>query len=167
MWQAPPCPPRRHARRKARSMIDSPRTRVDERRSARGCDRWRGQQVVKEEQGEGQEDKRDVRRWRKRWCAHDVKHPRGRAIVTARVGVGMVSDEYREEAHAPMPSAENGVARRWRHEGREKRSRMENEVVATEAGTIIIVGGIDGQMDRVWRTGPRHDAFNSDWANPA
>jgi hypothetical protein len=29
--------------------------------------------------------------------------------------------------------------RRWRHEGREKRSRMTNEVVATEARTIIIV----------------------------
>jgi hypothetical protein len=52
---------------------------------------------------------------------------------------GLVSDEYREEAPAPTPSAENGVARRWRHEGREKRSRMANEVVATEAMTIIIV----------------------------
>jgi hypothetical protein len=46
-------------------------------------------------------------------------------------------DEY-EEAHAPTPSPENGVARRWRHEGREKRSRMTNKVVATEAMTIII-----------------------------
>jgi hypothetical protein len=52
---------------------------------------------------------------------------------------GLVSDKYGEEAYAPMPSNENGVARRWRHEGREKRSRMANEVVATEAGTIIIV----------------------------
>jgi hypothetical protein len=35
--------------------------------------------------------------------------------------------------------------------GREKRSRMTNEVVANEAMTIIIVrGGIDGQIDRVW-----------------
>jgi hypothetical protein len=49
----------------------------------------------------------------------------------------MVSDEYGEEASTP--TAENGVARRWRHEGREKRSRMANEVVATEARTIIIV----------------------------
>ena len=69
-------------------MTDSPRTRVDERRSARGCDRGRGQQVGEEEQGEGREDERDVRRRRKRWCAHDVKRPRGRAIATARVGVG-------------------------------------------------------------------------------
>jgi hypothetical protein len=43
-------------------MTDSPRTRVDERRSARGCDRVRGQQVEEEEQGEGQEDKWDVQR---------------------------------------------------------------------------------------------------------
>jgi hypothetical protein len=69
-------------------MTDSPRTRVDERRSARGCDRGRGQQVGEEEQDEGREDERDVRQRRKRWCAHDVKHPRGRAIATARVGVG-------------------------------------------------------------------------------
>jgi hypothetical protein len=67
-----------------------------------------------------------------------VKHPRGRAIATVRVS-GLVSDEYGEEAHAPTPSAENEVAWRWRHEGREKRSRMTNEVVATEAWTIIIV----------------------------
>jgi hypothetical protein len=70
---------------------------------------------------------------------HDVKRPRGRAIATARVSVGLVSDGYREEAHAPTPSAENGVAQRWRHEGREKRSRMAKDVVATETKTIIIV----------------------------
>jgi hypothetical protein len=54
---------------------------------------------------------------------------------------GLVSDEYEEEAPAPTPSTENGVARRWSHEEREreKRSRMKNEVVATEAMTIIIV----------------------------
>jgi hypothetical protein len=40
-------------------------------------------------------------------------------------------DEYGVEAHAPTPSAENGVAQRWRHEEREKRSTMTNEVVAT------------------------------------
>jgi hypothetical protein len=61
----------------------------------------------------------------------------------------MVSDEYKEKAPSPTPSAENGAVRRWRHEGREKRSRMVNEVVATETRTIIIVWGIDGQMGRV------------------
>jgi hypothetical protein len=57
---------------------------------------------------------------------------------------GLVSDEYGEEAHAPMPSADNGVLRRWRHEGREKRNRMANEVVANETSTIIIVRRPDG-----------------------
>ena len=52
---------------------------------------------------------------------------------------GLVSVEYGEETHAPTPSAENGVAQRWRNEGREKRSRMANEVVATKARAIIIV----------------------------
>jgi hypothetical protein len=37
-------------------MPDSPRTRVDKRRSARGCDHGRGQQVGEEKQGEGWED---------------------------------------------------------------------------------------------------------------
>jgi hypothetical protein len=69
-------------------MTDSPCTRVDDSRSARGCDRGRGQHVREEEQGEGREDERDVRRWRKRWCVHDVKRPCGRAITTVRVGVG-------------------------------------------------------------------------------
>jgi hypothetical protein len=69
-------------------MTDSPCTRLDERRSARGCDRGRGQQVGEEEQYEGREDERDVRRRQKRWCAHDVKPPRGCTIATAQVGVG-------------------------------------------------------------------------------
>jgi hypothetical protein len=38
------------------------RTRVDERRSARGCDSGRGQRVGEEEQGEGQEDVRQRRK---------------------------------------------------------------------------------------------------------
>jgi hypothetical protein len=72
------------------------RTRVDERRSARGCDRGRGQQAGEEEQREGREDERDVRQRRKRWCTHDVKRPRGRAIATARVGVGAGVGRIRE-----------------------------------------------------------------------
>jgi hypothetical protein len=74
-----------------------------------------------EEHDEGREDERDVRRRRKRWCAHDVKRPRGRVIVTARVGVGAGVRQIRGEAPAPTPSAENAVARRWRHEGGEKK----------------------------------------------
>jgi hypothetical protein len=68
-------------------MTDSLRTRVDEHLSARSCNRGWGQQVGEEEQDEGREDERDVRRWRKRWCAHDVKRSRGLAIATARVDV--------------------------------------------------------------------------------
>jgi hypothetical protein len=67
-----------------------------------------------------------------------VKCPRGREIANARVS-GLVSDEYGEEAPAPTPSVENGVARRWGHEEREKISIMMNKVVTTEARTIIIV----------------------------
>jgi hypothetical protein len=37
--------------------------------------------------GEGREDERDVRRWWKRWCVHDVKRSRGRAMTTTRVGI--------------------------------------------------------------------------------
>jgi hypothetical protein len=54
---------------------------------------------------------------------------------------GLVLDEYKEEVPALTPSAENGVARRRRHERREKRNRMANKVAATEARTIIIVRG--------------------------
>jgi hypothetical protein len=50
-----------------------------------------------------------------------VKRPRGRGIATARVGVGLVSDKYGEKTPTPTPSAENGVGRRRRHEGREKK----------------------------------------------
>jgi hypothetical protein len=52
---------------------------------------------------------------------------------------GLLSDEYGEDMSAPTPSAENGVSRRRRHEGREKRSRMANKVATTEVRTIIIV----------------------------
>jgi hypothetical protein len=68
-----------------------------------------------------------------------VKRPHGRVITTAQDGVGLVSDEYGEEAPAPTPSTEKGVAQRRRHERREKRSMMANEVATTEARTIIIV----------------------------
>jgi hypothetical protein len=83
------CPPRWHAWRKVRSKTDLPRTRVDERRSYRGCDCGRGQQIGEEEQGEGRKNERDIQRWQKRWCAHDVKRSRVRAIATARIGVGI------------------------------------------------------------------------------
>jgi hypothetical protein len=128
-------------------MTDSPRTHVDERRSARGCDHGRGQHVGEEEQGEGRKDERDVRRRRKRWCTHDVKHPRGRAIATGplRESVsGLQSDEYGEEAHAPTPSVKNGVARRWRNitPGFKEQSRV-HLIHAPKKTTYIITECIE------------------------
>jgi hypothetical protein len=111
------------------------RTRVDERQSARGCDRGKGQQVREEEHGEGREDERNVRRR----CVHAVKHPRGRAIATARVGVGVGVGRIRGGGACSHALCREWVAWRWRHEGREKRSRMTNEVATIEARTIIIV----------------------------
>jgi hypothetical protein len=85
-----------------------------------------------------------------------VKRPRGRAIATALRGsmLGLVSDEYVEEAPAPTPSPENRVAWRWRHEGREKRRRIANEVAATKARRSLSCEHIEGQIGRVWRAGP-------------
>jgi hypothetical protein len=96
-----------------------------------------------------------------------MKHLRGRAIATARSVSGLVSDEYGEQAPALTPSAENGVAQRRRHEGREKRSRMTNEVATTEAMTIIIVRRYRWPNGSCLAAGPRHDPFNSAWASPA
>jgi predicted alpha/beta hydrolase family esterase len=49
-----------------------------------------------EEQGEVRKDEWDVRRRRKRWCVHAVKHPRERAIDTAWVDVGAGVGRIRE-----------------------------------------------------------------------
>jgi hypothetical protein len=73
----------------------------------------------------------------------DVKCSRGRAIATARVVSGLVSNEYGEEAHAPAPSAENGVAWRWRHEGREK-VEWRTRWWQLRRGPSLSCGGIDG-----------------------
>jgi hypothetical protein len=70
------------------------------------------------------EDERDVRRWRKRWCAHDVKHPRGRAITTARVGVGASVGRIRGRGHLLLrPVSRMG----WRGGGGVRGERKEVE----------------------------------------
>jgi hypothetical protein len=97
------------------------RTRVDEHQSARDYDREQGQQIGEEEQGEGREDERDVRRQRKRWCVHAVKHPRGRAIATARVGVRAGVGRIQGGGACSHALCRECVARRRRHEGREKK----------------------------------------------
>jgi hypothetical protein len=114
-------------------------TRVDERRSTRGYDRGQGQQVGEEEHDEGQEDEQDVRRRRKRWCVHAVKHPRERAIATTLVGVGASVGRIRGGGACSHALYREWVAWRRKHEGRERRSRMTNEVATIEARTIIIV----------------------------
>jgi hypothetical protein len=78
---------------------------------------------------------RGVRRRQKRWCTHDVKRPHGRAIANARVGVGRIRG---------VDVCSYALCREWGGAeveawGEKKRSRMTNEVVATEARTIIIV----------------------------
>jgi hypothetical protein len=50
--------------------------------------------------------------------------------------------------------------------GKEK-SRMTNEMVATEAMTIIIVLRYKWSNGSYLASRPRHDPFNSVWANPA
>jgi hypothetical protein len=100
-----------------------PIPRVDERRSARDCDRGQGQRVGEHEQGEDREDERDVRRQRKRWCVHAVKHPHGRAIATTRIGVGAGVGRIRGGGACSHALCRECVARRRGHEGREKRSK--------------------------------------------
>jgi hypothetical protein len=66
-----------------------------------------------------------------------VKCPRGRAIVTVRVGVGAGVGRIRGGGACSYTLPRMG----WHRGGgtrREKRSRMANEVVAIEARTIII-----------------------------
>jgi hypothetical protein len=115
-------------------------TRVDECRSARGCDHGRGQQAGEEEQGEGREDERDVRQ-RAKMMVHACCEMSSWTRNSHYAGQywGWCGTKTGEEAPTPTPSAENWVARRQRHEGREKRSRMANEVTITEPKTIIIV----------------------------
>jgi hypothetical protein len=90
-----------------------------------------------------------------------------RTIATVRVGVGLVSDEYGEETPAPTTFAENGMARRRRYEGREKRSRIANKAASTEARTIIIMRVYRWSNEPCLVGDPEHDPFNSAWASPA
>jgi hypothetical protein len=60
---------------------------------------------------------------------------------------------------------------RWRRGGGMRGERKEVEWWTRwwllRWGPLLSCGGIDGQMSRVWWAGPRHDPFNSAWANPA
>jgi hypothetical protein len=74
---------------------------------------------------------------------------------------GLVLNEYGEEASAPTPSAKNGVAHRQRHEGKEKRISMVNEVATTEVRTIVIVRKYRWPNGSCLAGRPRHDLVNS------
>jgi hypothetical protein len=76
---------------------------------------------------------------RKRWCTHDVKRSRGRAIATRWVGVGAGVGRIRGGGACSYTLCREWGGANVEDEGREKRSRMVNEVVAIEARTIIIV----------------------------
>jgi hypothetical protein len=79
----------------------------------------------------------------------------------------LVSDEYGEEAPAPTPSTENGVHGGGDMRGERKETGWRTRWRQLRQGPSLSCGGIDGQMGRVWRAGPRHGPFNSAWANPA
>jgi hypothetical protein len=80
---------------------------------------------------------------------HAVKRSRERAITTVWVDVGAGVGRIGEEVSAPTPSAENGVAWMWRHEGRE-RKKMANEVSWAARGTAhSIVSGTAQHKRRV------------------
>jgi hypothetical protein len=70
------------------------------------------------------------------------------------------------EAPAPAPSTENG----WRGGGGMRGERKEVEWRTRwrqlRRGSSLLCEGIDGEMGRVWRAGPRHGPFNSAWASP-
>jgi hypothetical protein len=133
------CPPRWHARRKARSKTDShvPASTSIGRLAAATVgegSRLGRKNRAKARKTNGTSDNGEndgVRMLRKRY--------RGRAIVTAQVGVGRLVGRIRGGGACSHALCREWMARRRRHEGREKRSRMANEVAATEARTIIIV----------------------------
>jgi hypothetical protein len=68
-----------------------------------------------------------------------MKHPRGRAIANARVSVEDGVGRIQGGGDCSHALCREWVAWRQRHEGREKRSRMANEVAVTEVMTVIIV----------------------------
>jgi hypothetical protein len=85
--------------------------------------------------------------------------------ATARVGVGRI---HGGGACSYALYREYGVARRWRHEGRERKEvEWRTRWWQLRRGPSLSWGGMNDQMSRVWRAVPRHDPFNSAWANPS
>ena len=115
------------------------RTRVDERWSARGCDRGQGQQVREEEQGKRPGRRTSLSTMMKTMARACCETPSWTCSSTAWVGIRAGVGRIRGGGTCSHVLCRKCVARRRRHEGGEKRSRMTNEVATTEASTIIIV----------------------------
>jgi hypothetical protein len=73
---------------------------------------------------------------------------------------GLMSDEYGEEASLPRPLPRMGGGGGGMR-GEKKRSRMANEVAATEPRTIIIVRRYRWSNGSCLVGGLGHDPFNS------
>jgi hypothetical protein len=81
---------------------------------------------------------------------------------------GLMSDEYREEAPAPMcPMPRMGWCGGGGMRGGRKEAGWRTMWRQLRRGTSLSCRGIDCQMGHVWRADPRHDTFNSAWASPA
>jgi hypothetical protein len=119
-WQVPPYPPRWHTWRKAKSKTDSPHTHVDERWSARGCNHGGGR----------------IGRWSRR----QTRRP---TTTKTMVRACYETSSWAYNSHCAGRCRgwcrTNTGRRRRRHEGREKRSRMANEVATIESRTIIMM----------------------------
>jgi hypothetical protein len=147
-------------------MTDSPRTRVDERRSARGYDRGRWQQVGVEEHGEGRGDERDVRRCRKQWCTQcETSSWTCNSHSMSRCqGWCQTNMERRRLLLRPLSRMgwHGGGGTRGERKEVEWRTRWWQQ----RRGPSLSCRGIDSQINHVWRAVLRHDPFNSAWAKP-
>jgi hypothetical protein len=148
-------------------MTDSPCTRVDERRSARGCDHGRGSTLGRKT------GRRRERRTRcpttaktmvRAWCETSSwtcnSHCASRCRGWCRMNTGR-----RRLLLCPLSIMG------WRGGGGMRGERKEVEWRTRwwqlRWGPSLSCRGIDGQMGCVWRAGSRHDPFNSAWANLA
>jgi hypothetical protein len=94
-----------------------------------------------------------------------VKRPRGRAIATMWVGVEDGVGQIRGGGACSHALYREWVARRRRHEWREKRSRMVNEVATTETKTTIIVRRYRWTNESCLASWSEARPINSAWAS--
>jgi hypothetical protein len=92
-----------------------------------------------------------------------MKHPRGCAIATTWVSVGIGVERIRGGVACSHALYREWVARRQRHEGERKEAGWRTRWWQLRRGPSLSCGGIDGQMGRVWRVGSGNGPFNSAW----